>query len=116
MQQVMVMTDALLWSIAETARQLGGVSERTVQRLLQSGELPTVNVRGRRKVPSAAVRAWVAKQLGSVHTDEAGLGVEETTCHTDVTILPTGGSATATQAAKKLAKVLKLPATLTPKR
>ena len=105
------MPDTLLWSISETARQLGGVSVRTVQRMLEKGELPTVSVRGCRKVPSEAVRAWVAKQLSQVHTLSAGLGVEDTTCHTDEKTPRTGGSATATQAARKLAKVLSLPAT-----
>ena len=37
----------LLWNLDETARQLGGVSTRTVRRLLQRGELPTVRIGAR---------------------------------------------------------------------
>ena len=39
--------DTLLWDLTETARQLGGVSTRTVRRLLQRGEIQAHRV-GRR--------------------------------------------------------------------
>lgn len=54
------MTETLLWDLAETARQLGGVSERSVRRLIDRGELPKVRVGRRLLLPSAAVRAYVA--------------------------------------------------------
>lgn len=38
------MSDALLWDLAEAARQLGGVSPRTVRRLIASGALPAVRI------------------------------------------------------------------------
>jgi len=41
------MTDPLLWDLSETARQLGGVSTRTVQRLIGAGEINARRV-GRR--------------------------------------------------------------------
>lgn len=34
--------DALLWDLQETARQLGGISIRTLRRMLDAGELPYV--------------------------------------------------------------------------
>ena len=34
--------DTLLWSLQEAARQLGGVSTRSVRRMIEAGELPAV--------------------------------------------------------------------------
>ena len=34
------MTDTLLWDLEEAARQLGGLSPRTVRRMIERGELP----------------------------------------------------------------------------
>lgn len=53
--------DPLLWNLDEVARQLGGVSPRTVRRLIERDELPKVRVGRRLLVPSAAVHAYVAK-------------------------------------------------------
>ena len=51
----------LLWSLNEAAQQLGGVSRRTVQRLIARGDLPVVRVGLRLvRVPSEAVREYVA--------------------------------------------------------
>ena len=44
------MSDELLWDLNETARQLGSVSTRTVQRLIKRGELRSVQVLRRVKV------------------------------------------------------------------
>ncbi len=50
-----------LWTLAETADHCG-VSPRTVQRWLLRGELPTVKF-GKKtvRIPSAAVRAFIAR-------------------------------------------------------
>lgn len=50
----------LLWSLDETALQLGGISKRTVQRLVASGELPIVQIGRLVRVPAEAVQTWVA--------------------------------------------------------
>lgn len=56
-------TDPLLWDIPETARQLGGVSTRTVSRLINAGEISSIKVRGRVLVPVSEVKTWVAQQI-----------------------------------------------------
>ena len=50
------MTDTLLWSLEEAARQLGGVSTRTVRRLLEAGEIEPRRVGRRLLVCAASVR------------------------------------------------------------
>ena len=39
-----VMPDALLWNLDEAARQLGGISTKTVRRLAQQGAFPLVKI------------------------------------------------------------------------
>ena len=48
----------LLWTITETARQLA-VSVRTIERLIQDGELELIWVRRSRRLSAEAVTAWV---------------------------------------------------------
>ena len=38
------MPDALLWNLDEAARQLGGISTKTVRRLAQQGAFPLVKI------------------------------------------------------------------------
>ena len=55
------MNDPLLWTLKETARQCG-VSCRTIQRWLQSGELSAVKIPPRFiRIPSAAVHRFLAR-------------------------------------------------------
>lgn len=49
------------WSVAETARALG-ISERTVSKLIASGELPVSRVGRRILICPVTVRSWLAKQ------------------------------------------------------
>ena len=56
------MSGALLWSLDEAARQLGGVSVRTIERMIRDGELPTLTVRKRRMIAAEVVREWVVRQ------------------------------------------------------
>lgn len=69
------MTDTLLWNLAETARQLGGVSTRTIERLIADGEFPVIRVRHRRMIEAALVRRWLATQ-----NDRARARMEERPC------------------------------------
>lgn len=71
--------DPLLWSLEEAGRQLGGVSARTVRRMIQAGELPSLKVRGRLKVPAAAVREWVERQVASTGSTSDLAGAKATT-------------------------------------
>ncbi|WP_363184100.1 helix-turn-helix domain-containing protein [uncultured Thiocystis sp.] len=76
-QKVVPMESAnepLLWNLDEVARQLGGVSARTIRRLVDRGELPKVRVSRRLMVPSAAVRDYVANGCCSA---ENARGVEQ---------------------------------------
>ncbi|MCP3882547.1 MAG: helix-turn-helix domain-containing protein, partial [Sulfitobacter sp.] len=59
--------DPLLWSLDEVGRQLGGISVRSVRRLLDRGALPKTSVGGRIMVPSAAVREYVEAQTVPAH-------------------------------------------------
>jgi len=56
------MSDPLLWNLEEAARQLGGVSVRTLERLISDGELPVIYIRKRRMLEVALVRQWLATQ------------------------------------------------------
>lgn len=107
------MDEQLLWDIEETARQLGGVSTRTVRRLIMRGELPAVRVGRRVSVPAAGVHTYIERNMQPAHnTPRAEPGVREggnNACHTVARNPPSGGSITSMQAAKELAAVLELP-------
>ncbi len=49
----------LMYPLDETAALIGGVSLRTVYRLIGDGHLAAVRVGRRRMVPAAAIRAYV---------------------------------------------------------
>ena len=95
----------LLWSVREAAQQLGGVSTRTVSRMIERGELPVVRVGRLLRVPADAVRSWVTENTRQAHNPqyaepEAWKGSKP--CHTNAKIVPFGGCLTPTQAAKEL--------------
>jgi len=64
----MLMADALLWDLKETAHQLGNVSTRTVQRLVARGDIATKKVGRRRMVIAASVIAWLDGDMPTTHT------------------------------------------------
>jgi excisionase family DNA binding protein len=75
-------TDTLLWSLEEAARQLGGISTRTVRRLVAVGEIEPRRVGRRLLVSAASVRDFVDR-LGSKaqNWQSAGRDVQEgSTC------------------------------------
>ncbi len=103
-------SEVLLWSLDEAAMQLGGISARTVRRMIGDGELPGVSVRRSLKVPVAAVHEWVEKNMYLAHNNScAGPRVhkEKSTCHTVAKIAPFGGQVTPTTAGKELDALLK---------
>lgn len=115
------MTDNLVWSLEEAARRLGGVSTRTVRRLLQAGENERRRVGRRLLVCAASVRLYVDR-VGPEAQNRHGAGPElqeESTCRTSADQVTrtvsiggktrrTGGQATRTQAAEALAAALGL--------
>ncbi|MCG6862921.1 MAG: helix-turn-helix domain-containing protein [Chromatiaceae bacterium] len=123
------MTDTLLWSLEEAARQLGGISTRTVRRLLEAGEIEPRRVGRRLLVCAASVRIYVDRSgPAGQNSGRAGRDVrEESTCLESAKrgtrmvsiggrIRRTGGRRTRTQAAEELAKVLELPTDKKPRR
>ena len=103
------MSDELLWDLNETARQLGSVSTRTVQRLIKRGELRSVQVLRRVKVQASSVRSYVDRNMQPAHNlTGVGPAVQkgDSTCHTVAKTVPSGGFRTSTQAAKELGVLL----------
>ena len=96
----------LLWSLDEVAHQLGDISKRSVLRLLERGELPSVKVGRRVMIPAHTVHEWVDQRMKLADNhNSAGLGVrrkEKNACHTDAKTVPFGGYHTPTQWAKEL--------------
>lgn len=123
------MTDTLLWSLEEAAQQLGGVSTRTVRRLLEAGEIEPRRVGRRLLVCAASVRIFVDRS-GPAEENAGRVGRdvrEESTCLESAKrgtrtvsiggrIRRTGGRRTRTQVAEELAKVLELQTDKKPRR
>ncbi|UZR29034.1 helix-turn-helix domain-containing protein [Methylococcus mesophilus] len=114
---------AILWSFDETARQLGNVSIRTVRRMIDRGELPTVRIGRRRMIPAEYVHAYVAEQIDLAHNfsragnvrQEKRTWLNEARGSTGAPIHKRGGQATPTAAAIELAAVLGLQTGKKPK-
>ncbi|PWB41403.1 MAG: hypothetical protein C3F19_06400 [Rhodocyclales bacterium] len=104
------MTACLLWPLPEAARQLGGLSVRTVRRLIERGEIPMVRVGRRVTVPAEAVRAWVARGMSHAHNSHrAGRGAGNggsSRCHTSARTVRSGGSASSTHVGRELDALL----------
>ena len=104
------MTETLLWDLAETARQLGGVSPRTVRRLIDQGVIARVRIGRRVLVRAASVREHLDRaSTPSDNPHRAGPDVREpSTCRIDAATARSGGSVTPMQAANELAALLGL--------
>lgn len=96
------MSDALLWNLDEAARQLGGISTKTVRRLAQQGAFPLVKVGRRALIPALAVANWVN------NNQQARPAQENEPCHSTNEAV-SGGSASRHQTATSYGKLLKLP-------
>lgn len=57
------MMDTLLWDLTEAARQLGGVSTRTVRRLIEQGALQSKKVGARLMVRPESVRSYLDQDI-----------------------------------------------------
>lgn len=99
----------LLWSLEEVAAQLGGISIRTVRRLIALGELPVCRVGRLVRIPSDAVREYVSCMTEEAHNrprTESVTWKGNPPCHTDAKTRRSGGSNTPTQAASQLIELL----------
>ena len=119
------MSKPLLWNLNETARQLGGISTRTVRRLVAAGELTRVRIGRRVLIPDQSIQAYIERNMYLAHNDDCvgpdvQQSMETSTCQenaktetrtvfTGVRTRRTGGLVSPTQAAKDLAAVLELP-------
>ena len=111
--------DRLAYSLKEAAAKLGGISVRSVQRLIARGLLPTVRVTRRVLIPAEALERLVAG--GAPVRDNvpgaepvAWKGVEP--CYTNAQGRRSGMSNTGTQAARKLDVLLELLTDRKPKK
>ncbi|RUQ28715.1 MAG: DNA-binding protein [Candidatus Competibacteraceae bacterium] len=102
------MPDALLWNLDEAARQLGGISIKTVRRLAKSGAFPLVKVGRRVLIPALAVTNWVN------HTPQARPAQENEKCHS-TNAVTSGGCASPRQTAENYGKLLALPTIAKPR-
>jgi len=100
--------ERLAYGLREAAEKLGGVSVRSVQRLVARGALPTVRVLRRVLIPAEALRAFLAS-ADPTHNSARAESVawkESKPWHTDARTHRTGGSSTPTQAARELTGLL----------
>jgi excisionase family DNA binding protein len=96
------MPDALLWNLDEAARQLGGISTKTVRRLAQQGAFPLVKLGRRAMIPALAVTHWVN------HNQPARPEQEIQVCQSTNAVTSTG-CASPHQTAASYGKLLQLP-------
>lgn len=75
------MTDSppLLLTIAQAARQLA-VNARTVRRLLDRGDLPSVRIGRAVRIASASLSAYVDSAITARHTDQTAAAPETDPC------------------------------------
>ncbi|MCL1860878.1 MAG: helix-turn-helix domain-containing protein [Proteobacteria bacterium] len=100
---------ALLWSVQEAAYQLGGVSVRSVMRLIETGALPVCRVGRLVRVPADAVREYVARTTQgkyNVPCVESGTLRSTSSWSTDAKIPRSTGGVSPTQAARELDALL----------
>lgn len=91
----------LLWNLEEVARQLGGISTKTVRRMTATGQLPIVRIGRRAMIPAAAVADWVS------HNQQARPAQETAKCHS-TNAAACGGFDSQRQTATNYGKLLKL--------
>ena len=103
------MSDALLWSLEEAARQLGGISTKTVRRLAQQGAFPIVKLGRRAMIPVLAATAWVN------NNQHARPAQEITKCPSINEVKPTGWTSPS-PTGSEYANLLGLPTADTPRR
>ncbi len=101
--------DTLLLTVDEVADHLR-ISTRTVRRLIQAGEIPTVPIGRSLRIRRYDLNVYVDGRVSRKHnSDCAGPGVlikEKQACHTDAKTVPSGGRLLPGQTAKELDALL----------
>lgn len=101
--------ERLAYSIPEAAQKLGGVSARTVHRLIARGQLATCRVGRRVLVPAQALRDYVGRQYEIAHNPNCAEPVAwkgTKPCYFNAQGRRSGMSVTGTGAANELSVLL----------
>lgn len=100
----------LLWTLDEAGRQLGGLSRRTVQRLISRGEIPFVRIGRSVRIPVEALQVFVAERMQTADNQQGAEPVAwkgTKTCHINAQIHRSGMPVIPTRAAQGLDDLLK---------
>jgi len=102
------MNDPLLLTVKAAADRLS-VCTRTIERMVDAGELPKVKVRGASRIPVQALCSWVDRHTQLQDNGAcAGPDVQtgDSTCHTSVMTVTSGGLVSPHQTARELGDLL----------
>lgn len=97
--------DRLAYSLKEAAAKLGGISVRSVQRLVARGLLPTIRVTRRVLIPAEALRRLVASEAAvrdNVPRAEPVAWKGVNPCYSNAQGRRSGTSSSGAQAAREL--------------
>ncbi|MVF23734.1 DNA-binding protein [Methylocaldum sp. BRCS4] len=114
----MTTTPLLLWSLEQAGEALGGISARTVRRLIQAGELPAIKIRSLTKLRPADVEAYIVRCAGQAVPTTTGDDTCQSASNENETrmgsssgrIRRTGGRPGQTPAAERFGALLKFDA------
>src|SRR5262245_61866283 len=101
--------ERLAYSLHETAARLGGISVRSLQRLIASGALKAVRVGRRVLVPADALRAFLATPVPMPHNPQCAEPVAwkgDDPCYSNAQARRSGTSITGTRAATELSALV----------
>src|SRR6267142_512599 len=101
--------DRLAYSLQEAAAKLGGISVRSVQRLVAAGGLPSVRVGRRVLIAADALRQYVAASPKAAHNSTGAEPVAwkgNSPCYLSAQGRRSGTSGTGTRAAEELSGLL----------
>lgn len=106
---------AMLWSIDKTTRKLGGISRRTLCRLLDEGVILEKYIKGRRMVVKQSVKKYIDNISNNNQNRGAGNAIDGAiscqpqvkTASTDVKIVNTSGVRLSESTVKELDALLK---------
>jgi excisionase family DNA binding protein len=95
----------LLLTIKEVARELQ-VSEKTVSRLVQDGEIPSIRIRKTIRIPRQQLKDWIHQDCGYTPKGVGSVVQETSTCHINAKEVRTGGYRSPIQTVNELDALL----------